>query len=51
MFEIKGAVRIRKNYKQRRFLVTQGVQLHFVRFHKVPEFFYVKGSQACAAAH
>ena len=50
-YEIKGAVRIRKDHKQCRFFVAQGVQLQFVRFHKVPEFFYVKGSQARAAAH
>ena len=41
--EIEGAVRIRENHEQRRFAVAQGVKLQFVRFHQVPELFYVKG--------
>ena len=34
--EIESAVRIRKNHKQRRLLVAQGIQFQFVIFHQVP---------------
>lgn len=43
--KVKGAVRIREDHEQRRFAVAQGVKLQFVRFHQVPELFYIKGGK------
>ena len=49
--EIEGAVRIRKNHKQRRLLVAQGIQFQFVIFHQVPQLLDVEGSKPGAAGN
>ena len=49
--EIKSAVRIREDDKQRRFAVAQGVQLQLVLHHEVPQLRDVKRRQAGAAGN
>ena len=41
--EVKGAVRVRHNEEQRRFLIAQRVQLQFIVHGKVPQLLDVEG--------
>lgn len=43
--KIEGAVRVREDDEQRRFAVTQGVQLQLVLCHQVPQLLDVEGGQ------
>ena len=49
--EIESAVRIRKDHKQRRLLVAQGIQFQFVIFHQVPQLLDVEGSKPGTAGN
>ena len=49
--EIEGAVRIRKNHKQRRLLVAQGIQFQFVILHQVPQLLDIEGCKTGAAGN
>ncbi len=43
--EIESAVRIRKDHKQCRLLVAQGIKFQFVICHQVPELFDIEKGQ------
>ena len=49
--KIEGAVRIRKDHKQCRLLVAQGIQFQFVIFHQVPQLLDIEGSKPGAAGN
>lgn len=49
--EIKSAVCIRQDHKQRCLLVAQGVQFQFIIFHQVPQFLYIEGSEPGTAGN
>ena len=49
--EIESVVRIRKDHKQRRLLVAQGIQFQFVIFHQVPQFLDIEGSKPGTAGN
>ena len=49
--EIESAVRIRKDHKQRRLLVAQGIQFQFVIFHQVPQLLDIEGSKPGTAGN
>ena len=49
--KIERVVRIAHNEEQRRFLVSQGIQLQFVVGHDLPQLANVKGGQTCSTAH
>ena len=49
--EVEGAVRVRHDEEQRRFLIAQRVQLQLIVHGEVTQFLDVEGSQPCAAGN
>ena len=49
--KIEGAVRIAHNQKQRRFPVSQLIQLQFIVHRGIPNFLNIKGRKACTAGN
>ena len=49
--EVEGAVRVRHDEEQRRFLIAQRVQLQLIIHGEVTQFLDVKGGEPCAAGN
>ena len=49
--EIESGIRVAHNEEQRRFPVTQGVQLQFIVGHDLPQLRNIEGGKAGAAAN
>lgn len=49
--KIESAVRIRKDHKQRRLLVAQGIQFQFVILQQVPQLLDIEGSKPGTAGN
>ena len=49
--KVKGRIGVAHNEEQRRFPISNGIELHFVIRHQVAQLFDVKGCKPCAAGN
>ena len=49
--KVKGRIGVAHNEEQRRFLISNGIKLHFVIRHQVAQLLDVKGCKPCTAGN